>query len=58
MVYVTTVDGILVLAGGTLRVRGRMRGVGPVFVCGMWVDPVRKRLYVADGWDRSLDVVG
>jgi len=58
LVYVTTVDGILVLAGETLGVTGRTRRVGPVYACGMCVDPVRKKLYVADGRDGSLDVVG
>ena len=37
LVYVTTIDGILVLAGETLRVTGRTRRVGPGYlwhVCG------------------------
>ncbi|KPL19893.1 MAG: hypothetical protein AMJ93_12990 [Anaerolineae bacterium SM23_84] len=57
-VYVTTVEGLLVLKGETLQVVGLLPGVGPAYAFGLHLDPVHQQLYVVDGGRRRLAVCG
>jgi YVTN family beta-propeller protein len=57
-VYVTTVEGLLVLKGETLQVVGLLPGVGPAYAFGLQLDPVHEQLYVVDGGHRRLAVCG
>ena len=57
-VYVTAVEGLLVLKGETLQVVGLLPGVGPAYAFGLHLDPVHQQLYVVDGGRRRLAVCG
>jgi len=56
-VYTTTVDELLVLAGGTLRVVEGAPGLGPAYAFGLFASPLEERLYVADAQHRRLTIV-
>jgi YVTN family beta-propeller protein len=57
-IYTTTSDGVLVLAGETLRVMQRVAGVGPTYAFGLCADPLEPRVYVADAGHGRLATVG